>query len=173
MKAPIAETTEHRVVGRPPAGEHCFGCKEGPSECLGLRVYRLDDGSVMSLVKTKESHQSFHGIVHGGIVCSYLDEVLSYNTWTGDTCDSIAMTVEMTIKYFASVPVNTEIRVVGDPPRIERRNYYISGRILLPDDTIAATADIHYVKLRPEDERNALESVARTARAPLCDSLTF
>ncbi len=173
MEPTKRETQEHKVICRPPAGDHCFGCRAGEAQCLAVRVYRMDDGSVVSLVHTDESHQSFKGIVHGGIVCSYLDEVLSYNTWSDEDYDAIAMTVEMNIKYYVPVPVDTDIRIIGDAPVIERRHYYISGRVLLPDDTVAAEAKIHYIKLRNEDERNKEECVERTERADARETITY
>ena len=157
MKRIKLETREHKVIGRAPAGDQCFGCRTGPSEALGIRVYRMDDGSVVSIIHTNPTHESFQGIVHGGIICSYLDEVLSYNTWSEENYDAIAMTKDMKINYLAPVPTDADIRVVGDPPEIDGRYYTVKGRIILPDDTVAATAEIHYVKLHLDDERNLAE----------------
>ena len=158
---------EHKVVTRPPAGRTCFGCREGASEALGVRCYRMDDGSVVSLIQTKRTHQSFQGILHGGIVCAYMDEVLSYQTWSDQDYDAIAMTKDMTIRYYAPVTCDTEIRIVADPPDIQGRYYTVTGRIILPDDTVAAEAEIHYVKLHMDDERNlAEEHETRDGYAP-------
>ena len=159
------EPREHRVVCRPCAGKHCFGCREGSSEALGVRVYRMDDGSAVSLYHTSPSHQSFNGIMHGGITCTLLDEVCSYQTWEDNNYDAIAFTVEMNIKYFAPVAVDTDIKIIADPPKIDRRHYHVTGRVLLEDNTVAATAEIHYIKLKQDDERNKGEVEIREDRA--------
>ena len=167
------ETKEHKVLYGMPAGRFCFGCRTGESEALGVRVYRMDDGSVASVIHTSAAHQSFKGVVHGGIINTYMDEVLSYAAWDGENYDGVAMTVEMNTKYFAPVPTDTDIRVIGDPPEIDRRHYYIKGRVLLPDDTVAATCELHYIKLRKDDPRNRPEDEMRLDYPEERDTISY
>lgn len=144
------ELKEHRMIKSIPWSETCFGCNDGPNEGIGMRAYISDDGYVVGVCETKALHQGFPGVIHGGLVGTYFDEVFWHATRLQNP-DLIAMTVEMTTYYRKPVRPGMKIRIIAEPAKFEGRHIYITGYLRLPNDEIAATANIHYVTVRPEN----------------------
>ena len=142
---------EHKIVYQFTSADTCFGCNDGPAEGAGVRAFLTEDGYVVCKTKTKECHQGFPNVTHGGILSTYFDEVLWFATLVEDP-DVSAMTVEMNIKYKKPVPTGTEIRIIAKPAVIEGRHYHVEGYILLPDGEVAVTAKTHYIALKKNDE---------------------
>lgn len=149
--------TTHKIVSAIPWSETCFGCNGGANEGIGMRAYVTEDDYVVGLCKTKSGHQGFPGTVHGGLIATYFDEVFWHATHLDDP-NRLAMTVEMSVRYKRPVAVEREVRVVAGKARLEGRHVYVDGFLLLPDDTVAATASIHYITLRPVNDMNESES---------------
>lgn len=141
---------EHNIIKSIPWSETCFGCNNGSNEGIGMRAYISEDDYVVGICKTKESHQGFPGVIHGGLVSTYFDEVFWHATRLHNP-NLVAMTVEMTIQYQKPVRPGKKLRIVAEPARFEGRHIYVTGYLLLPDDEVAATAEIHYVTVRPEN----------------------
>lgn len=143
---------EHKITEWIPWSETCFGCNDGMNEGIGMRCGITEDGYVVGFCRTKTGHQGFPNTVHGGLVSAYLDEVLWHAT-RQEKPDTIAMTVEMTVRYFRPVDIGADIRVIAEPAEREGRHIYVNGYVLLSDNTVAATARIHYVTVRQNSER--------------------
>ena len=98
-------------------------------------------------------------MIHGGILSTYMDEVLWHTTKAQDENCS-AMTVELNMKYYCPVAADQEVRIVAMPARFEGKHIYAEGYLLLPDDSIAVRATAHYIAIRkshflsePENDR--------------------
>ena len=61
----------------------CVIC--GLDNPFGVRApfYNMEDGSVMSVFRFREEHQSYPGRVHGGLISAMLDEMGLRALWTG------------------------------------------------------------------------------------------
>lgn len=158
MEIEHREITEHRVVQQIPWSETCFGCNGGPNTGIGMRAFITEDGYVVGLCQAKGGHQGFPDTVHGGIIATYFDEVLWHATRLKDP-GLLAMTVEMTTEYRKPVPIGSRLRVVAEPAVFNGRHIYISGYLLLPDDTVAAVTKTHYITVRKENILNQTEPV--------------
>ena len=157
MKAIKIDPREHKVNRALPASLTCFGCSDGPSECLGIRAYRMEDGSACAKLHTKLSHQSFPGVIHGGIVASYMDEIAWYSTWEDDYMKQTAMTAEISVKFLAPVPPETDITLWASPAQLDGRHCYIDCKTILEDGTLAATARVHYIILKAKGDDDLKE----------------
>ena len=151
------EMKEHRIVEQVPWSETCFGCNGGPNEGIGMRAFITEDGYVVGRCRVKAGHQGFPDTVHDGIIATYFDEVLWHATRVDDP-DLLAMTVEMTTRYQKRIPVGEELRVVARPAVFDGRHVRVEGYILLSDDTVAATASVHYITVRQEHVFNKTEN---------------
>lgn len=147
------EMKEHKVVKAIPLDENCFATHNGPSEGVGLRVYVTEDKYVVGLCKTKTSHQGYEGVIHGGIISTYFDEVLWYATVVDDI-NTVAMTAEMTVKYLKAIPVEQNIKIIAKPMRQDGRHIYVDGFIIRDDGKIAAEATCHFIVVKAEHELN-------------------
>ena len=84
----------------------CFGC--GPDHPIGLRVrcFRTDEG-VLSPILVPRRYEGPRGAAHGGIVTTYLDEVLAGAAVRAT--DRLSVTGEITVRFVKPVPLETPI----------------------------------------------------------------
>lgn len=97
----------------------CFVC--GKANPIGLKLEFAFEGDeyVTYFTATKE-HQGWSGIVHGGIVSTVLDEVMTRSIHAQGIN---AVTGEMTVRFRKPTPVGKRLRFAG---RVESEN----GRVI-------------------------------------------
>lgn len=91
----------------PRSGNHnCFGCS--PVNPVGLRMRFFSDGkSVLSRLAVPEHLCGWSRIVHGGVLGTILDEVMS---WAAiHLLQRIALTRTLTVEYVKPATVGTEL----------------------------------------------------------------
>ncbi|MGC9159597.1 MAG: PaaI family thioesterase [Terracidiphilus sp.] len=138
----IAEPLIHMArTGR----NRCFGCS--PDNPHGLRLdFFLDPGGmVVCLPTVPDRFEGPPGHVHGGILATLLDEVMSKSV---RSLGVRALTRQMEIDYLRPVPVETPLRVEGRMVRAEGRKYWTEARILSQENRILAQAKGLFVALR-------------------------
>ena len=138
-----------KIKRRQPNSEHCFVCGRENELSMEADFFDLEDGTVAGLLTCAERHQSFPGVVHGGVVSALLDEIIGRAMMT-EEYDSIGMTLELNVKFLKPVPYDVPLvltgRVIEDGPKI----CVAAGDIILPDGEIAASATGKYYKLTRE-----------------------
>ena len=115
----LTDLEEQRYVTGP---EHpfyaCFGCGPGHPDGLRVRCFKAAEGVVAPIV-VPPRYEGPKGFAQGGIVATYLDEVLGAAVVraTGRP----AVTGEITIRYVAGTPLETPLvgrgRLVSDHGR--------------------------------------------------------
>ncbi len=117
------------------AQNRCFGC--GPANPTGLRLEFLlaADGSVVCLTTIAEAFEGPAGYVHGGIIATMLDEVMSKSVRARGLT---SMTRQMEIDYLRPVPSCAPLRMEGRVVRSEGRKYWIEAKILNAEGTTLA-----------------------------------
>lgn len=142
----------HRVIDSVPWHDCCFGCRQGADEGTCMRVFITEDGYAAGLCHTKEEHQGYPGIIHGGIIATYFDEVMYYASEIGQDSDR-NMTIELNVHYLHPVPINEDICLYAWIQKSEGRHIYVKGRLVLPDGTVADEGEGQYLVLS-EKSRN-------------------
>jgi uncharacterized protein (TIGR00369 family) len=120
-----------------PNSRYCFLCGIENPIGLNLAFYDLDDGTVQVTFTPKEEHQSYPGVLHGGIICALLDETIGR---TLVRLDLWAMTVSMNVRFIKPVPLGEPLTVVGELVNLRSRTMEGRGEIRLADGTVAARA---------------------------------
>ena len=115
----LAGLPEQRYVTGPGhAFYECFGCGPGHPDGLAVRCFESAEG-VLSPIVIPARYQGPKGSAQGGIVATYLDEVLGAAVVraTGRP----AVTGEITVRYLAGAPLETPLlgrgRLVNDHGR--------------------------------------------------------
>lgn len=104
----------------------CFGCGVANPEGLQLEFSAEDDGTVYCEVTLSAKYQGPADHVHGGIIATLLDEIMSKgNRVLGLT----AMTRHMEIEYLKPVPLNAPILLKGRNVSHEGRKCWCEGEI--------------------------------------------
>ncbi len=124
-----------------PSTDSCFICGRNNPVGLYMRFYDNGEDEVVSEYTVPERYQGYPGIVHGGIQAAMLDEVVGRVAMIADH-HHFMMSVTLKVKYRHSVAVETPLRIIGKITRLRGRLGKASGRIYLPDGTVACEAEM-------------------------------
>lgn len=132
-----------------PALENpCFGC--GPANARGMRLKFETDSERRRIVgrfRIGPDYQGAHGFIHGGIIATVLDEVMSKVSRFSDVR---TVTAELNVAYLKPVPVDAELLVEGFQVRREGRQLYHQGEIRDAAGVLLAQARGRFVVVDPE-----------------------
>jgi uncharacterized protein (TIGR00369 family) len=102
-----------------------------------------------------ERYEGWEGIVHGGIVCTILDEVMA---WSFVSRDIWAVTARMNVEFRKPVAVGRPVHAEGRVVEVRRRLVTVAGEIADGEDgTLLARADATYVGA-PETRKAELKA---------------
>ena len=124
----------------------CFAC--GPRNVRGLQLrFEREGDRVITVFRGREEHQGFPGYIHGGVITTLLDEVMSRislleNRWT--------MTARMDVRFRHPVHVGQEMKVVAEKTHQLREFIEARATVKLLDGTTVASATGRFVFLKME-----------------------
>jgi len=126
----------------------CFGCGAGNAQGMHLPFERDDAArKIRGRFSLGEQFQGAPGFIHGGIIATVLDEVMSkVNLFRGVT----AVTAELSVKYFKPVRVGQQLIVEGFEIRQDGRNLFYEGEIRDPNGQILASGTGRFVEIDRE-----------------------
>jgi len=146
---------EQRVVTRrpmeprsQPGSRYCFVC--GFENPHGLGAVFYDDGvEVWTEVTPGEYHQSWPGILHGGVVTAILDETIGRVAFLHDRW---VQTAKLEMRFIKSAPLGQPLTARGRLTQDRRRLMLMEGELIGPDGTRLAEAKGTFVPV-PDDVR--------------------
>jgi uncharacterized protein (TIGR00369 family) len=111
----------------PHAANPCFGCGESNPRGMHLRFERDEERQrIVGRFQLSAEYQGATGFVHGGIIATVLDEVMSK---VSRFFDVRAVTAELTVEYLKPIRIGTDLIVEGFNARREGRQLYHEGEI--------------------------------------------
>ncbi len=112
----------------------CFAC--GPNNPIGLRLTFAEEGDkYVARFTAGPEHQSYDGIVHGGIISTLLDEIMGrYPYVKGED----TVTARLEIRYRRPTPIGRELTITGWVVNRRGRLYEMAGTVALPDGKVTA-----------------------------------
>ena len=124
----------------------CFACGSRNSSGLRLRFKHDQDRIVTEYVPTP-NHQGFPGYLHGGVISTLLDEVMSRvslldNRWT--------MTARMDVRYRKPILMHQHVKAYAKLRNEHRGVFEVTGWVELPDGSTAAEAKGTFVPVKAE-----------------------
>ena len=148
------------------AAHNCFGCGTLNAGGLGL-VLHVEPGRAWIETALERRFEGWDGVIHGGILCSILDEVMAW-ALVGD--DNWGVTARMAVEFRKPVTVGLPIRAEGWITRARRRIVDTEGHIVDAATGVAlASATGVYVAADPARKRDLRE---RYAYRPAAGSAT-
>ena len=115
---------------------HCFGCSQKNPYGLKMRFY-VDDTTIYSWPKVPDHLCGWDGIVHGGVLSTILDEIMSWSAIYN--LHRVVMTKTMTVDFFKPVYTADSLRVEGRViEQISEREVIVEGKIYKDDDLLCA-----------------------------------
>lgn len=106
---------------------------------MGLKVQfeRLEQG-VQARVRPARHFEGFDGVLQGGVVGGLMDDAMWYAIY--GTTGAVTMTVEMTVRYKAPVPVELELTISARVVEQRRSLFTCAATIHGPDGKLLAEA---------------------------------
>lgn len=132
------------------AQNHCFGCGEANGTGLRLEFFRSDDGTVVSLPAISDRFEGPKGFVHGGIIATLLDEIMSKAV---RIAGFTAMTRHISVEYLRPIPSGAPIRMEGRVVRSEGRKHWTEATILNEASVALATSKGLFIEVNPDRVR--------------------
>jgi acyl-coenzyme A thioesterase PaaI-like protein len=113
---------------------YCFGC--GANNPMGLKLKFTRDGETLRTeYKPDKMHQGWPGLLHGGILATLLDEIMSNVAYTtGKTC----LTAEMSLRQRAPVNIDDTLVITAWITRQRSKIIETAGKVCLKDGTLVA-----------------------------------
>jgi len=140
----------YKVTGKQPNSKMFFVCGLKNKFGLNASFYETDKNELIALFKPCQEHQGYPGRLHGGIAAAILDETIGRTITTGKDNEIWGVTLEFNIKYKKPIPLDEEIKVVAKLTFEDKRLFEGTGKILLSNGEIAATAEGKYLRLQIE-----------------------
>jgi len=130
--------------------ENCFGCSATNPASLGIALTTTPDGAE-GRVRFGPDTEGAPGLVHGGLLATFADEVMGNVSHGGN---AVRLTAEMTLRYRKPTPVDTELLCRARLGETSGRRVTVHAVITAADDdaTVLAEADAIYVLLVLESE---------------------
>ncbi len=137
-----------------PSSKMCFVC--GRDNPIGLHMHFLadDDGTVHAEYVPRPEHQSYPGVMHGGLITALLDELIGR---TAIASDLWCMTVKLEVRFRKPVPIGARLVLKGQITKQSNRMIEGRGEIRSEDGVLLAEAEGTYIRI-PEDQMAAYRS---------------
>lgn len=123
-----------------PNSRNCFACGVENSHGLGMRFYETEDGELYAEHIVPAYFEGFPGVVHGGIVASMLDEMVSRAAMMGEP-NRFRMTAKLEVRYRKPVPTEQLLSLRARLLRRRGRVSFAEAEIRLQDGTLLAEAE--------------------------------
>ena len=101
-----------KVLSKQNNSKMCVIC--GMENDFGVKApfYNMEDGSVITIFEYKKEHQSYPGRVHGGLICTMIDELIGRTLWVKEP-NQYGVTMSINVKYRKIVPYSVTLKGVG------------------------------------------------------------
>jgi len=138
----------------------CFGCGEANPE--GLRIqFRAEGRRVTGEFETRQAHQGYPGVAHGGIAAAAIDEAMG---WAMYAAGAWAMTARLQVKYRRPLPLGERLEVSAEVVRDRGRWLEAEGRLRIVGGPLVAEAKGLFMRL-PAEKARQLEEFYLAGRA--------
>lgn len=126
----------------------CAVCGLDNSYGLQAPFYNMEDGSVMTLFRYREHHQSYPGRVHGGLISAMIDEMGLRGLWAKHQEESLfGVTMTLDTKYRKPVPCGAELLGRGIVTCETARAFEVDSFIYDREGLLLANGHVKYMKL--------------------------
>lgn len=137
-----------KVISKQKNSRMCMIC--GLDNEYGVRApfYNMEDGSVMTIFKYREQHQSYPGRVHGGLIASMIDEMGLRALWAKELSEEkFGVTMSLETNYRKPVPYDTEL--IGRGVVVKDTSKFVVTDACIMDiyGNVLANGTVKYIKL--------------------------
>lgn len=135
-----------KVIKTQNNSKNCIICGMENAFSIKAPFYILEDGSVASVFKFKNQHQSYPDRTHGGMVSALLDELMGRVLWV-DEPEMFGVTTTLTITYRKAVPLDTLVKARAYITFNSTRGFMAKGQVFDMQDNLLAEGEAKYFKM--------------------------
>ena len=133
----------------------CFVC--GLENDIGLKArFFFEDGIAVTEYTAEKRFEGYHGVFHGGITATLLDEVMIKALLAKNI---YALTVELTVRFHRTVSVGQKLTLTGRLEKSKGRLYITAGEVKSDDGELVASASGKYLEVKGDMKNRLLESL--------------
>lgn len=112
----------------------CFVC--GRDNPIGLHLtFREENDTYITTFTPGPEHQSYNGVLHGGLISTLLDEIMArYLYAKGQT----AVTAKLEVRFRSPTPIGQPLIISGRITGQKGKMYEMAGTVALADGTVTA-----------------------------------
>lgn len=136
------------------AQNRCFGCGEANPIGLHIEFFLTDDGNVVAMTQVADAFEGPHGLLHGGIIATLLDEIMSKAVRSHGI---VGMTRHMEVDYLRPVPSLAPIRLEARVTHNEGRKHWAESKILDAEGTLLAHGKGLFVEVRRRSDPDPIK----------------
>jgi len=124
---------------------NCFAC--GVNNPAGLKLKFTKDGdTARSEFTVSERHEGWPGFLHGGIICTILDEAIAYACFP----QTKSVTAKAEFRFRQPAPVNVPMVATATLVKKTRKLLTATATLTLKDGTVLAEATAQVYVLNPQ-----------------------
>jgi len=113
--------------------------EDGFPALVGPFWQKIVDGRRLPGLLVEEKHSYIHGIVHGGMISTFLDQTLGHTVWeAADRGPNV--TIQLNVHFISGAKQGDFLIAEGEVMRVTRSIVFVRGR-LTADDRLIAHAD--------------------------------
>ena len=108
---------------------------------MSLNVRWFNDpeaGRIRAQVTVPDTHCSYPGVVHGGVVAALLDETAGRAVMVNGDFERLMVAVKLEVEYRRVTPTGTPVELVGWVVNDHGSKAEVAAEIVLPDGTVSA-----------------------------------
>ena len=147
-----------KILSKQKNSRMCMICGLDNEYDVNAPFYNMEDGSVMTVFRYKEQHQSYPGRVHGGMITAMLDEMGLRSLWAKELSEeTFGVTISLDTKYRKPVPYETEL--IGRGVVVKNTSHFIitDSYIMDKEGEILANGRIKYIKMDTQKIQEGVE----------------
>ncbi|RLB74083.1 MAG: hypothetical protein DRH03_02175 [Deltaproteobacteria bacterium] len=132
----------------PNIDKECFGC--GTENSFGLKMTFVTNGKELRSTLTVPEHtRGWNNLIHGGILTTILDEVMS---WTAiHLTHNFILTRDINVKFKKPVYVGTPITATGTIKELNGKKALLEGHIDDADGNLCCSSQANFVLFSPTE----------------------
>ncbi len=121
----------------------CFGCGTTNTVGLGLSAFTPIEGGATAPFSVGDDYTGFHGVVHGGVIATALDEI---SAWAGILSEGVFLfTAKLEIRYRKEARPGVAYTLSGTVKQRQGKRLRIDSELTSPDRVIAQSSGLFIV----------------------------
>ena len=122
-----------------PSSRGCFLCGRDNPVSLKVKWFNEpEEGRIRATVTVPDTHCSYPGVVHGGVLAALLDETAGRAVMLNGDFERLMVAVKLEVEFRRVTPTGTPVELVGWVVRDHGSKAEVAAEIRLPDGTVSA-----------------------------------